>query len=186
MDGDHGGGCGDPGPAGAFWDISETDYRGFATRSDDSQNIKVSLDARFSYLGNRFVSIGDMNWDATSYALLSQLAYVDIFGSVIGVQLVAPERGGAFRQWGDALAHVFQPRFLFPNKPALSDTEVYVRLARGDISEEMRLGTSISVGYLAENYADLGFPGMLLGVFVIGLAVAGVCSATSRAANCRG
>jgi hypothetical protein len=33
----------------------------------------------------------------------------------------------------------------------------------------MRLGTSISVGYMAENFVDFGFPGMLGGIFVIGL-----------------
>ena len=31
------------------------------------------------------------------------------------------------------------------------------------------LGTSISVGYMAENFVDFGFPGMLGGLFVIGL-----------------
>ena len=36
----------------------------------------------------------------------------------------------------------------------------------------MRGGTSISVGYMAENYVDLGFPGMLGGVFAVGLMVA--------------
>ena len=72
------------------------------------------------------------------------------------------------RQWQDAIDHVTRPRFLFPDKAALSDTEVYVRLARGNASEQIRLGTSISVGYMAENFVDLGFPGMLIGVFVIG------------------
>ena len=51
-------------------------------------------------------------------------------------------------------------------------TEVFVRLARGDASEQMRSATSISVGYMSENYVDLGFPGMLVGVFMIGLVVA--------------
>jgi hypothetical protein len=64
---------------------------------------------------------------------------------------------------------VIKPRFLFPGKAPLSDTEVYVRLARGDASEQVRLGTSISVGYMAENFVDLGFPGMLGGIFVLGL-----------------
>ena len=31
------------------------------------------------------------------------------------------------------------------------------------------MGTSISVGYMAENFVDLGFPGMLGGVFVLAL-----------------
>jgi hypothetical protein len=152
----------------------KAEYRGIATGSDDSQNVKMSLDARFGYLGSRAASAGDIDWSQASYALLNRLAYVDIFGSVIGVKLVSPEQG-SFRQWSDALGHVFQPRFLFPNKQALSDTEVFVRLARGDASEQMRTATSISVGYMSENYVDLGFPGMLVGVFMIGLFVAAAC-----------
>jgi hypothetical protein len=157
-----------------FWTSVKAEYRGIATGSDDSQNVKMSLDARFGYLGSRAASAGDIDWSQASYALLNRLAYVDIFGSVIGVKLVSPEQG-SFRQWSDALGHVFQPRFLFPNKQALSDTEVFVRLARGDASEQMRTATSISVGYMSENYVDLGFPGMLVGVFMIGLFVAAAC-----------
>lgn len=159
---------------GLFWTAVKADFRELATGSDDSQNIKLSLDARFGYLGGRMVSPGDIDWNRASYALLSRLAYVDIFGSVIGVKLVSPEQG-SFRQWSDGLAHVFQPRFLFPDKAHLSDTEVFVRLARGDASEQVRMATSISVGYMAENYVDLGFPGMLAGIFLIGLIVAGAC-----------
>jgi hypothetical protein len=159
---------------GLFWTSVKADFRELATGSDDSQNIKLSLDARFGYLGKRMISPGDIDWSRSSYALMSRLAYVDIFGSVIGVALVSPEQG-SFRQWSDGLAHVFQPRFLFPGKAVLSDTEVFVRLARGDASEQMRTATSISVGYMAENYVDLGFPGMLAGIFTIGLFVAAIC-----------
>ncbi len=159
---------------GLFWTAVKAEYREVATGSDDSQNVKTSLDARFGYLGSRVVSAGDIDWGRASYALLNRLAYVDIFGSVIGVKLVSPEQG-EFRQWSDALGHVFQPRFLFPGKASLSDTEVFVRLARGDASEQMRTATSISVGYMSENYVDLGFPGMLAGVFMIGLFVAAAC-----------
>jgi hypothetical protein len=159
---------------GLFWTSVKTDFREVATGSDDSQNIKMSLDARFGYLGGRVATAGNIDWGMASYALLNRLAYVDIFGSVIGVKLVAPEQG-EFRQWSEALGHVFQPRFLFPNKAHLSDTEVFVRLARGDVTEQVRLATSISVGYMSENYADLTFPGMLAGVFVIGVFVAAAC-----------
>jgi hypothetical protein len=151
-----------------FWTSVKAEYREFATASSDSQNVKVAIDARFGYLGNRLLTPDAIDWNLASYALLARLAYTDIFGSVIGVQETAPE--AAFvRQWQDAVEHVVKPRFLFPNKAALSDTEVYVRLARGDSSEQVRLGTSISVGYMAENFVDFGFPGMLGGLFVIGL-----------------
>ena len=151
-----------------FWTSVKSEYREFATASSDSQNVKVALDARFGYLGNRLLSPDAIDWNLASYALLARLAYTDIFGSVIGVQETAPEPVFV-RQWQDAVEHVPKPRFLFPGKAALSDTEVYVRLARGDSSEQMRLGTSISVGYMAENFVDFGFPGMLGGLFVIGL-----------------
>jgi hypothetical protein len=151
-----------------FWTSVKAEYREFATASSDSQNIRVALDDRFGYLGNRIASSADMDWQFASYTLLSRLAYTDIFGSVIGVQETAPELVFV-RQWQDAFDHVFKPRFLFPDKAALSDTEVYIRLARGDSSEQMRLGTSISVGYIAENFVDFGFPGMLIGIFVLGV-----------------
>jgi hypothetical protein len=160
---------------GLFWTSVKGEFRQFATMSDDSQYIKVGLDARLGYIGGRFLAAGNTDWDFASYALLNRLAYVDIFGSVIGVKRVAPEQQASFQQWGDALAHVFQPRFLFPDKAVLSDLEVYIRLARGDASEQVRAGTSISVGYLAENFVDFDFPGMLGSVFLIGLIVAGMC-----------
>lgn len=153
---------------GLFWTSVKGDFREYATASNDSQNIKVELNDRFGYLGNKFVSPGSIDWNYASYALLARLAYTDIFGSVIGVQETAPEPAFV-QQWQDGLAHVFKPRFLFPDKGQLSDTEVFVRLARGDSTEQLRLGTSISVGYMAENFVDFGFPGMLAGIFVLGL-----------------
>ena len=77
------------------------------------------------------------------------------------------------RQWMEAVDHVITPRFLFPSKAALSDSDVFMRLARRFSTEEIRTGTSISVGYMGENFADLGFPGMLLGIAVLGLAIGG-------------
>ena len=49
---------------------------------------------------------------------------------------------------GSQLAHVLQPRFLFPAKAALSDTRMFMRLARADPMKQFTLGTSISVGYV--------------------------------------
>ncbi len=155
-----------------WWTAVKTDFREFATGSSDSQNVKTDFSSRIGYLGNK-TTAGGIDWDGASYALLLRLSYVDIFGSVIGVQSVSPEQG-YFRQWQDAIEHVTKPRFLFPGKAALSDTEVFIRLARGNASEAFRSGTSISVGFVAENYVDMGFPTMLAGVFVIGAMVAAV------------
>ncbi|MBI2740193.1 MAG: hypothetical protein HYX38_27060 [Rhodospirillales bacterium] len=154
-----------------FWTSVKFEYREYVTGSEESQQIKVPLEQRLAYLGERALNIGDTKWGETSYLLLTRFAYVDIFGQVIGVDRGTHEPIAA-RQWKDAFAHVFQPRFLFPDKPGLSDSEVFIRLARSDPMEQMRLGTSISVGYMAENYVDLGFPGMLAGIFGYGLLLA--------------
>ena len=151
-----------------FWSAVKMEYREYVTGGSDSQAIKVDIDDRLGYLGSRIVAPEAIDWNQAAYTLLIRLAYTDIFGSVIGVQESSPEQG-FLRQWQDAIDHVTKPRFLFPDKAPLSDTEVYVRLARGNPTEEIRLGTSISVGYMAENFVDLGFPGMLVGIFLIGV-----------------
>jgi hypothetical protein len=74
-----------------------------------------------------------------------------------------------FARWRDALEHIGKPRIFFPDKAALDDTEVFLKYVRGDVAEEGRSGTSISIGYLAENFIDFGFPGMLAPIAVMGL-----------------
>lgn len=155
-----------------FWTAVKTDYRQFATGSDESQYIRTSLADRYSYLGDKAASVGSIDWELAGRAMLTRLAYVDIFGSVIGVNEATPGGVNGYpRQWTEAIEHITKPRFLFPDKGQLSDTATFARLALGNADEEMRGGTSISVGYMAENYADLGFPGMLVGIFVLGLMI---------------
>ena len=151
-----------------FWTAVKQDYREFATGSEESQYIRTSALDRYGYLGNKAASLGSIDWGVASYAMLTRLAYVDIFGSVIGVDDVTPGGVNSYpRQWTEAIEHITKPRFLFPGKAQLSDTETFARLALGNADEIMRGGTSISVGYMAENYADLGFPGMLVGIFAL-------------------
>src|ERR687897_797395 len=53
---------------GLFWTSVKGEYREVATGSDDSQNIKMSLDTRLGYLGGRVASAGDIDWSRASYA----------------------------------------------------------------------------------------------------------------------
>ncbi|UYN93255.1 MAG: hypothetical protein KIT25_14420 [Enhydrobacter sp.] len=157
-----------------FWTAVKVDYRIYVAQSDDAQAINVPLSERLAYIGSRFFSLEGLNLQQTSYTLLSRLAYTDIFGAVIGVQEAHPEPIPA-RQWREAIGHLTMPRFLFPGKAPLSDSEVYMRLARTiSLGEEIRAGTSISVGYMGENFADFGFPGMLFGVAMVAFIVGGV------------
>ena len=156
-----------------FWTSVKGEYRHFAAGSEESQEIKAGLSERMAYLGGKALSSGSMSVGDSAYMLLRRLAYTDIFASVIDVQDLAPEII-PMRQWSEGVGHVLMPRFLFPGKPPLVDSDVYMRLTRRYLAEEIRAGTSISVGYMGENYADLGFPGMLLGMGLIGLMLAGL------------
>lgn len=155
-----------------FWTAVKNDYRDYASNFSDSQAISVPLSDRMAYLGGKLLSFGDIDFGRTSYMLLNRFAYVDIFASVIDVQEVVQEPT-SMRQWQEAMDHVFKPRAFFPDKPDLSDSDVYLRLTGRVLLDEVLRGTSISVGYMAENFADLGFPAMLLGVAVLGLLLAG-------------
>jgi len=157
---------------GLFWTAVKNEYRDYATGGEETQAFSVPLSERFAYLGALAMSPGDIDWKLASYAMLNRFAYVDIFGSVIGAQEGVRD-AVTMRQWGEAFDHVFKPRIFFPDKAALSDTETYARLTGTDPRLVLRGSTSISVGYMTENYVDFGFPGMLAGIFGIGLLIAG-------------
>jgi len=90
----------------------KAEYREFATGSTDSQYVKVDIDDRFGYLGNRLAALATSTGPCV--VRVSQPARLyDIFGSVIGVQESAAEPA-FLRQWQDAVEHVVKPRFLFP------------------------------------------------------------------------
>lgn len=164
---------------GLFWTAVKTEYRDFATGGEETQHFSVPLSERFAYLGSLALSPGDIDWKEASYAMLARFAYVDIFGSVISAQETSRDREEV-RQWGEAFGHVFKPRIFFPDKLALSDTETYARLTGTDPYLVLRASTSISVGYITENYVDFGFPGMLASMFGIGLMIAAVCRVFMR------
>ncbi len=127
-----------------FWTSVKGDYRDYAAQSSDSQAIVVPLSDRMEYLAKKASNFGDIDFGKTSYDLLIRFAYVDIFASVIDVQSLSPEPI-FMRQWKEALEHVFEPRIFFPDKPDLSDSEVYMRLTRRFLFDEISQGTSISV-----------------------------------------
>jgi hypothetical protein len=150
-----------------FWTSVKMEYRGYVSGYDETvQQTKVPLEERMGYLLEKAVSIGNTDWKQASYDLLIRFAYVDIFGQVIGVA-ESKQDTELMPQWQAALSHVLQPRFLFPDKAVLSDSDVFMRLTKADPNVQISAGTSISVGYIAENFVDLGFPGMLAGLAVL-------------------
>jgi hypothetical protein len=158
---------------GVFWTAVKSEYRDVATGFSGTQAISSTLADRVGVLIDKAIRPGEIEWGPATDQLLRRIAYIDFFGATIGVSETSPEPV-VFARWRDALEHVAKPRILFPDKSALDDTEIFIQYVRGDVGDESRTGTSISIGFLAENFIDFGFPGMLAPLAVMGLFLGGL------------
>ena len=108
--------------------------------------------------------------------LISRLSYIGFFSRVIEyVPAVEPHANGELLRM--ALTNAFMPRLLFPSKPVLPSDSYYTRRFTGIMVAEE--GTSISIGYMAEFYADWGLAGMFLSILGYGCLI-GACIETVR------
>lgn len=108
--------------------------------------------------------------------LISRLSYIGFFSRVLEyVPAVEPHANGELLQM--ALTNAFMPRLLFPSKPVLPSDSYYTRRFTGIMVAEE--GTSISIGYMAEFYADWGLAGMFLAILGYGCLI-GACIETVR------
>ncbi|MDR1988974.1 MAG: hypothetical protein LBQ09_01945 [Acidobacteriaceae bacterium] len=99
--------------------------------------------------------------------LVSRLSYVTFFSRVLDyVPAFEPHANGELLQM--ALTNAFVPRFLAPNKAELPSDSYYTRRFSGILVSDTN-AISISIGYLAEFYADWGVFGMFVSVFAYGM-----------------
>jgi hypothetical protein len=97
--------------------------------------------------------------------LVERISYVTFFSLVLEhVPNREPHAGGELLT--SALRNAFVPRLLFPDKPVLPSDSYYTRRFAGAAVADG--ATSISIGYMAEFYADWGVSGMFLSVFLYG------------------
>ena len=98
-------------------------------------------------------------------ALVERVSYVTFFSRVLEhVPSREPYADGELLKM--ALSNSLVPRFLVPDKPELPSDSYYTRRFAGVQVAEGQ--TSISIGYMAEFYADWGFGGMYLSIFCYG------------------
>ncbi len=108
--------------------------------------------------------------------LISRLSYIGFFSRVLEyVPAVEPHANGELLQM--AMTNAFMPRLVFPSKPVLPSDSYYTRRFTGIMVAEE--GTSISIGYMAEFYADWGLIGMFLSILAYGCLI-GACMEVVR------
>lgn len=150
-----------------FWTGIKSEYRLISSGYSNTQHVSAPLEERMDWLVGKILSPTEQDWSSNADLLLRRIAYIDFFAATMSAEDSSPD-SRSFGNWTDLIRHVSRPRLLFPEKGIVDDTDVLERLARIDSGDD-RGGTSISVGYLAENYADFRFPMMLLPLLGLGI-----------------
>ncbi len=166
---------------GVVWSSIKTDYRNFLNRGTVGQVILVSPGEQVLELITLIGELTPQKLNEGAEGLIYRISFVDFFSGAIGMVpgSIAYEDG---KLWLEAIQHVLMPRLFFPSKPVINDsdrTTEYsgITVARG---EE---GSSIGMGYIAETYIDFGPAGMMLPLFLWGLAVGWAYRILTRSAR---
>src|SRR5206468_8806776 len=80
------------------------------------------------------------------------------------------------------MAVTFIPRFLWPDKPSVSEANRFYQVAYGLTREDELNKVSIAVGFLTEGYINFGWGGVIVVTYCVGLAL-GIFQRTFLAAD---
>ena len=151
-----------------FWQGIKGEYRVFLNQGTESQTVQVGWGERAGRIAVLASGLDRNAVDAALDAGISRLAYIDFLAEVLeNVPAHEPHADGKI--WGSALRHVLVPRFLDPSKPPLpSDSDVTIQYSGVYVAGD-DVGVSISIGYVAESYADFGWAFFWVPVFLMGV-----------------
>lgn len=149
-----------------FWTAVKPDYRAFLNFGTGEQVALRPLEERIDFLLDKAVSF-DVDTARKGFdGMISRISYIDFL--CLSMRYVPDYRP---REWGtqtlEALAHIFQPRILFPDKPPLPhDTDITTKYTGQNFNAAEI--TSVSLGWLAELYVDFGIVGSLIATTALG------------------
>lgn len=110
-------------------------------------------------------------------ALVERVSYITFFSRVLE-HVPAREAHANGELLQTAMHNAFVPRVIVPDKPELPSDSFYTRRFTGiPVAEGI---TSVSIGYMAEFYADWGIGGMFLSVFAYGAWIGLAATAVRR------
>jgi hypothetical protein len=152
---------------GVMWSAIKMDYRTFLADETSGPEDVIPIERKFGKMADLIESI---TWDNLSDgmdALVLRVSYVNFFALAIeNVPARIPYENGEL--WKGSVLHVLTPRFLFPDKPRLDDSE-RTRLYTGVQVSGLESGTSIGIGYVGESYVDYGPFWMFGPILLLGL-----------------
>lgn len=149
------------------WTGIKEEYRAYLNGGTGQQVTLVSPVDRITTFASMMSSMSLSDLADQGEAMVRRIEYTDYFGAVIDyVPSARPFQYGALLM--QAVRHILTPRFLFPDKPPLpSDSDLTSEYTGMELAGAEQ-GTSISIGYMGEDYIDFGPVGMFIVVFGLG------------------
>ncbi len=161
------------------WQYIKGEYRTFLNKGAKSQTVEVSQSEALNKLQELASGEKDENEeDIVIYSSVDRLSYIEFYSeSRIRVPFFIPHENGKI--WAGNIAHILLPRFLFPDKAAIDDSQMVNKYCIRRVLTA-KSGVSWSLGFIAESYIDFG-PVLMFGViFLVGCFMGIIYSAIMR------
>jgi len=143
----------------AFWQ-----HRAEASKID---RVKFWAETSLDKWGNAFT---DPTGIELNEALNTSLSRVSLLTQTANVVEMTPSVV-PYQYWGlySYLAVTWIPRFIWPNKPSVNDSNRFYQVAYGLSTEDSLESVSIGVGVLTESYISFGWVGVICVMFLMGI-----------------
>ena len=155
------------------WSFSKGEYRRYLTGGERSQFIiKTNQVENIQTLWQ--IVIKDFSeenfwtsFDKGSQGLLFRVSYIEYFArSLKHVPTFVPHEDGKLLL--AAFEHIFKPRFFFPDKKTIDDSEITSKYTGTQFAGKNE-GTSFAFGVVPERYVDFGPVYMFVPIFFFGI-----------------
>lgn len=156
-----------------IWTYSKEEYRFYLTGGQRSQQVVrtdpvENINELFKIVNRNFSSQNfNQSFEYGLKALIHRISYIEFFSmSIRQVPAKIPHENGMLLE--DAFLHIVQPRFFFPNKKIIDDSEITSKYT-GYAFSGIKSGTSFSLGAVPERYIDYGPFFMFVPIFFFGV-----------------
>jgi hypothetical protein len=148
------------------WQTIKSEYRSYLSHGLTQQVVLVSPQEAIPHFIEMALNT-PIDFDHALWTIIDRASYIDFFSATIDhIPDILPFQNG--RILYESFYHVLTPRLLFEGKKELDDSKQLNELT-GLYMADAQKGTSMSLGYMGEAYADFGPTFMVISTFLIGL-----------------
>ncbi|MBS1564942.1 MAG: hypothetical protein JST39_11170, partial [Bacteroidetes bacterium] len=152
---------------GVLWTVAKKDYRQFINKGTISQSVEVTREEAISHLFELVQKVDAQEYQNGIKGLVFRIGYTYYFSLTLNyVPRVHDFEYG--KVYTDAILFFLTPRFLFPDKEVLDDSQ-HLTEYTGQHFNGAEAGASFSLGYVPDAYIDFGPYLMFVPVFAFGL-----------------